>query len=94
MLRSGDVLDEDENLPTKDVNYETTPASAYPPRIDLQRFQKLIEQEDLSTIASESTAAEVDNKGRVPETFPTKVAIEAHATQTESTADPTAHDSE
>ena len=33
---------------------ETTPtAPVYPTRIDLQRFQKLLEAEDISTIASE-----------------------------------------
>ncbi|XP_067950511.1 spindle and centriole-associated protein 1-like [Watersipora subatra] len=43
---------------------ETTPIVDHPPRIDLQRFQRLIDQENLSTIASESSAAPTATRER------------------------------
>ena len=51
------IIVDDENTENRQPSnniVETTPAApVYPTRLDLQRFQKLLEAEDISTIASE-----------------------------------------
>lgn len=49
-----------------DHNVDITPAiPAYSSRVDLQRFQKLLEQEDISTIASEVSVQPVKGHEKV-----------------------------
>ena len=50
------IIDDEntENRQPRNIIGETTPAApVYPTRLDLQRFQKLLEAEDISTIASD-----------------------------------------
>lgn len=54
--------DDEENHPPKETETRGTPA-AFPTRLDLQRFQRLLDQEELSTIA----ASEASNKQEVTE---------------------------
>ena len=51
------IIVDDENTenrqPSNNIVEATPAAPVYPTRLDLQRFQKLLEAEDISTIASE-----------------------------------------
>ena len=78
--------DETENQPPINTAYETTPAFSHPPRIDLQRFQKLIEQEELSTIASASSPPMVSDQAGTSNCTPSKVDTAVQATNTEDSA--------
>lgn len=75
---------ETEDLANSKGDCGPTPTVLYPPRVDLQRFKKLIEQEDLSTIASEPSVAVVESERGASSTTPTKLDQAAQATQTDT----------